>query len=716
MKKIFFFIILQLFFISETNAAEIIDDAKIFKIGLINTNDSNQSIREIYHDYTRSYLEEITKSTNWIFEYENGSLEECRDKLLNGELDLIGPVRRDDNNDFIYSVGNVGYGIFSIYCSNEKEISGTAEDVNGMKVGMVEDTEVEKFLMFALNQMNWKVTVEKFKIYSELMTAFRNGTIDLIVDDGSHVTNEKILSPIGQAPENFISTPSRLQMMKEFNHAVLQSEILYPFFLNRLRSKYLYPVLQKMSPYREHEKNFIAESPALKIGFLPAQMPLYDTKNSRGIYIDYLNLISKESGLKFELKEAKTEQELGEMIWSGKVDAAFVIYSPGKYHSTTFFTNEIDRELFVTIISRENINKEIPKNAKVALIHTFNGVQSYFKKNYPEYTLNFYDDVEKCLKSVERDECDVAYIPAGIICRENSMVTHPSLTTSDEFNFHLSICFAISQIHSRVLQEVLNTAILHLSQKQIDMIAQKNSEPIVSMNYVLATYPLPLAMAITIVTGTFIFSIAFYLRGRSRKKQNEILLEKNMELETALRAVENMRVDRDNYRSAAERDKLTQLYNKTAAERIANEMIKEIDDEKSAVLYVIDLDHFKEANDTFGHQYGDRILVEFSVTLRHIFRANDCVGRFGGDEFVVILTGFFNEEIIFRKANQIQQAAKNIDIDKKIVNVTASIGIATAPNHGRDYESLFKQADRALYCVKADGRDGYCLNPPEVFH
>ena len=133
-------------------------------------------------------------------------------------------------------------------------------------------------------------------------------------------------------------------------------------------------------------------------------------------------------------------------------------------------------------------------------------------------------------------------------------------------------------------------------------------------------------------------------------------------------------------------------------------------------MYIIDLDHFKEANDNFGHQYGDRILVEFAVRLRHIFRSNDCVGRFGGDEFITMIVGVMTDDVIFRKAKQIQQVASQLDVDGKLAGITASIGIAATLPHDKDYEALFRQADESLYCVKENGRNGYCLEPPNVIH
>ena len=124
-------------------------------------------------------------------------------------------------------------------------------------------------------------------------------------------------------------------------------------------------------------------------------------------------------------------------------------------------------------------------------------------------------------------------------------------------------------------------------------------------------------------------------------------------------------------------------------------------------LYVVDLDHFKEVNDLLGHQFGDKVLVEFAKGLRKIFRPNDCIGRFGGDEFVIIVDSLPNMEVVIRKAEQIKQIAFNLTVDGAGKFVTASIGIAIAPQNGRNYDDLFASADKALYHVKRNGKNGY---------
>ncbi|MBR2214746.1 MAG: GGDEF domain-containing protein [Selenomonadaceae bacterium] len=174
---------------------------------------------------------------------------------------------------------------------------------------------------------------------------------------------------------------------------------------------------------------------------------------------------------------------------------------------------------------------------------------------------------------------------------------------------------------------------------------------------------------------------------------------------------------RDQYREESERDKLTCLYNKAAVERLSEARLKAMKSAERAALYIIDLDHFKEANDTHGHQYGDFILQEFAARLKKVFRDRDVVGRFGGDEFVILMMGeHMGLSVVGQKAAQVQETAREIARGGKPAGITASIGIAIAPLDGTDYNTLFKMADESLYRVKQEGRDGWCASATQVVH
>ncbi len=192
---------------------------------------------------------------------------------------------------------------------------------------------------------------------------------------------------------------------------------------------------------------------------------------------------------------------------------------------------------------------------------------------------------------------------------------------------------------------------------------------------------------------------------------DKIEVNSDDELGQMAAAFNKIKSDRDAYRFESELDKLTELFNKKTMENLCKMKLKTYNENETAnifmAFYIIDLDHFKEVNDILGHQFGDKVLVEFARGLKKIFRPNDCIGRFGGDEFVVTVDSLPNMDVVIRKAEQIKQLAFNLKIDGKERFVTASIGIAIAPQNGRDYDSLFKTADEAVYYVKNHGKNGY---------
>ena len=405
---------------------------------------------------------------------------------------MLGPVLYEPQKDMIYSVGGLGYGIFGIYCKadNQAALSLKVDAVKGMRLGVVDNADLENFLSFFLSENGWEVEVKKFSTAAEMINSFRRGELDLAVDDGSNMTASEVrLKPIGQVVEQFMTNAEHKIFMDELNKTIRTNDIRYPYLKFELVGKYFYQTLQLVSPYYEAEKKFIEESPPLKVGFLPPQEPLYNVagKTPHGIYIDYLKMIAEDSGLKFEFVQAKDIIELGEMLWSGKVDVTPVIYSVGNYSSTVLFSNEMSKELFVAIVPRDVT--ELSKSPNVAVVNSFNGAQSFWREHNPNWKVKFYATVEECLDAVENGECEIALIPNVILRRENTMVTHPTLRTDDDRNVNISICFAIAPTEPKILQDTLNTAILHLDKKKMDMTVQKNSEPVISLNYALAAYP-----------------------------------------------------------------------------------------------------------------------------------------------------------------------------------------------------------------------------------
>jgi two-component system cell cycle response regulator len=124
-------------------------------------------------------------------------------------------------------------------------------------------------------------------------------------------------------------------------------------------------------------------------------------------------------------------------------------------------------------------------------------------------------------------------------------------------------------------------------------------------------------------------------------------------------------------------------------------------------LMILDIDHFKRVNDTYGHDCGDEVLKSFADRLRGIIRGGDLLCRLGGEEFVIVMPGV-NVQAATRIAERarlaIQQEQFVIGPADRMIPVTVSIGLAERGEDG-DASSLYRRADRALYCAKAEGRN-----------
>ena len=163
-------------------------------------------------------------------------------------------------------------------------------------------------------------------------------------------------------------------------------------------------------------------------------------------------------------------------------------------------------------------------------------------------------------------------------------------------------------------------------------------------------------------------------------------------------------------------DSLTGLLNKQTTEELITELIKNeaILHSKGALL-MIDIDKFKDINDTFGHAAGDRVLMAVGNIIHSSFKGMDVAGRIGGDEFMVYLRDINSPDSALRLAAQISDKARHLFPNEPLGKcVTLSIGIALYPEHSKNFEDLYRAADQALYYVKERGRDFYKMYSPHL--
>jgi diguanylate cyclase (GGDEF)-like protein len=128
---------------------------------------------------------------------------------------------------------------------------------------------------------------------------------------------------------------------------------------------------------------------------------------------------------------------------------------------------------------------------------------------------------------------------------------------------------------------------------------------------------------------------------------------------------------------------------------------------------ILDIDHFKDYNDNFGHEAGDEVLRTTAATLKDAVRSTDIVCRYGGEEFLIVFLDSASATAIPRLSQICQEIRGRVYLYRgsAMPSVTMSVGVAEFPQHGRSVDALIRAADRALYVAKKAGRD--CI---EVFN
>lgn len=165
-------------------------------------------------------------------------------------------------------------------------------------------------------------------------------------------------------------------------------------------------------------------------------------------------------------------------------------------------------------------------------------------------------------------------------------------------------------------------------------------------------------------------------------------------------------------RYKAEHDAHTNLYNKETTAVLIGQYLESAEGKRGIhAFFMVDMDHFKNINDSFGHLFGDSVIAEMGARIRSLFRDDDIVGRIGGDEFCVLMKQVPSQAAVGERADRLCDALnQSYCKDGCVCTISASVGVALYPIMGRNFEELYRHADTALYVAKRNGRNRYAMS------
>ena len=205
-------------------------------------------------------------------------------------------------------------------------------------------------------------------------------------------------------------------------------------------------------------------------------------------------------------------------------------------------------------------------------------------------------------------------------------------------------------------------------------------------------------------------------KGQPIWRECEIHLNQDWQTENIIAYLAVKNIDADKQKEfmlleKASRDYLTGLYNRGGAEELINQYLKEMNGRENVncMFVLLDLDNFKEMNDTLGHQMGDRVLQDVAAVLQNHFREYDIVSRLAGDEFVVLVKEMPPEILEKNMQVLLKKLEKQYNLGDEAVLISASIGVSIWPGHGSSFAELYRKADLALYHAKDAGKKTFVV-------
>lgn len=173
------------------------------------------------------------------------------------------------------------------------------------------------------------------------------------------------------------------------------------------------------------------------------------------------------------------------------------------------------------------------------------------------------------------------------------------------------------------------------------------------------------------------------------------------DIEAEKRAIEDL-VDK------AQRDSLTGLYHKAAAQKRIDYYLRRMEENEVSAMLLVDMDNFRIVNEQYGHRFGDAVLMELSGVINKVFRDSDVVARIGGDVFLIFMPAVSSKSAAVSRVCQLLEACRSI-MRGPGREMSCSVGAALAPRYGRDFETLFQHCTHALCQAKSMGKGKYIL-------
>lgn len=445
------------------------------------------------------------------------------------------------------------------------------------------------------------------------------------------------------------------------------------------------------------EKQWLDKHPKVKMGMATNWEPIEfinDFGEFDGINPDIFDLISQRTNIEFEYVGYNNFDALYNALLKGDIDVIGSVMTTEKRRQEVLFTASYWSMPWI-IIHPHELGSQLKlsdfKNKRLALLKGHYLV-SEIRRSFPAITIKLVNNHEDGLLAVQKGMVEgyIDNLSSGTDLMKKESLMNLTLSIIDEVDKngnHLAVHKSLP-----ILASILDKAVATIS----DMDNQQVYEKWFDIN-IETGLDKAVVIRVAVQIGVLVILTIVIIMVWNRRLYREIKTRKRLESQM---------------KHMATHDDLTGLANRMLLKDRLNTAINfHLRKELTLAVLFIDLDGFKNINDTFGHDVGDELLIEVAGRLKACVRESDTVVRFGGDEFVLLLTGLNSQSEAGYVADKVLNVIQEpMELTATSASICCSIGIAMYPSDGETSSDLLKVADSLMYKVKAKGKNHYLFN------
>lgn len=587
--------------------------------------------------YGFEYLKDIQEYTGWTYEFVEGTWDECKNMLMNGEIDILGSCQYTEERAKYFAYPSLSGGVMThkLYVSADNNAIQYEDfsDFQGITVGVLKGSVYEMELTAYGEEYNFTVQIENYNGFPEMSKALEAGQIDAMIGTNLIRTpNVKCVGKFGLSDVYFATGKNNTRVLDGINYGMGKIYID--------NANYNYDLYERVfqgesiaETFTTTEVQYIEDHPTLQVAVEYDRPPFsyIDKKTGeyKGICADFMKLISRNSGIEFKYVYKGEAGSSINLALSGKANLlaeSFYLSDPTIQKG---FVYTLDyTEALMLLIGRTDLDASNIKD--IAIIKGLSGSLSYFQKQYPDSNIVFYKNSKECIEAVSEGRVDATFLDS-YLWNSISKQKYKNIGILSAQGSQMPICIGISKNTPDyyTLESILNKAILEITPEEKKISVINNTLNIVPEDSIIQFVGnnRDKLVAVFFIVGFLVIGLISHNR-KKREKELEFI---------------------------AYTDEVTGIPNWSRFKLDAEKILESNDDKKYALI-LCDINKFKVVNDVHGVMSGNRALTYIAEVLVKSVNKDELAARVYADVFSLLLAYEIEGDI----ADRIEEITKKL--------------------------------------------------------